>query len=97
MNTKTVSTLAAFLILSIATMAQSNTQKDRVTQGIKSGEIKKTEADKIRTQRKEVRAEIKDAKADGTITNEEKKDIMQERKEANKAIVRAKKNKKTRN
>jgi uncharacterized membrane protein YebE (DUF533 family) len=98
MNTKTILLAVIFFTISIASNAQANkTQKERVKQGAKSSEITKAEADKIREQRKDVKAEVKEAKADGTITKEEKKDINKERKEANKAIVRAKKNKKTRN
>lgn len=98
MNTKSILLVAVFFTLSTAANAQANnTQKQRVKQGVKSVEITKAEADKIREQRKEVRAEVKEAKADGTVTKEEKKDIKQERKDANKAIVRAKQNRKTRN
>jgi uncharacterized membrane protein YebE (DUF533 family) len=98
MNTKTFLFVATFFTLSIAANAQANnTQKQRVKQGVKSDEITKAEADKIREERKEVRAEVKGAKADGTVTKEEKKDIKQERKDAKKAIVRAKHNNKTRN
>ncbi len=98
MNAKTILIVAAFFTISTAANAQkNNNQKQRVKQGVKSGEITKAEADKIREQRKEVREEVKEAKADGTVTKEEKKDIKQERKDANKAIVRAKQNKKTRN
>jgi hypothetical protein len=98
MNTKTILLVGAFFTCSIATHAQANnTQKQRVKQGIKSGEITKAEAYKIREERKEVRAKVKEAKADSTVTKEEKKDIKKERKDANKAIVRAKHNNKTRN
>ncbi len=98
MNTKTILLVAAFFTCSIAANAQANnTQKQRIKQGVKSGEITKAEADKIREERKEVRAEVKEAKADDTVTKEEKKDIKKERKDANKAIVRAKHNKQTRN
>lgn len=98
MNTKIILLIAVFFTIGTAANAQTNnTQKQRVKQGVKSGEITKAEADKIREQRKEVRAEVKEAKADGTVTKEEKKDIKQERKDANKAITRAKQNKKTRN
>lgn len=95
MSTKTILLVAIFFSLCNAANAQANnTQKERVKQGVKQGEITKAEADKIREQRKEVRAEVKEAKADGTVTREEKKDIMKERRDANKAIVRAKHNNK---
>lgn len=98
MKTKSILLVVIFFISAIAANAQkNNTQKERVKQGIKQGEITKAEADKIREQRKEVRTEVKEAKADGRVTKEEKKDIKKERKDANKAIVRAKQNKKTRN
>ncbi len=98
MNTKTILLIAVFFTVSTAASAQSNnTQKQRVKQGIKQGEITKAEADKIREQRKGVRAEVKEARADGIVTKEEKKDIYKERKDANKAIVRAKHNNKARN
>ncbi len=98
MNTKIILLVAVFFTCSTAANAQANnTQKQRVKQGVKSGEITKAEAEKIREQRKEVRAEVKEVKADGIVTKEEKKDIKKERKDANKAIVRAKHNKQTRN
>lgn len=98
MKIKIILLVAALFTCSIVANAQANnSQKQRVKQGVKSGEITKAEAGKIREQRKEVIAEVKKAKADGTVTKEEKKDIKQERKDANKAIIRAKHNNKTRN
>lgn len=99
MSAKISILVIAFFSISFGAAAQQKKhhQKARVAQGIKNGNITHAEAGKIRAERKEVREEIKDAKADGVITSAERTDIKQERKETNKAIRRAKHNNKTRN
>jgi uncharacterized membrane protein YebE (DUF533 family) len=93
MKKKIYLTMVAFTaICFIASAQQGNTQKERVKQGVKSGEVTKEEAAGIREERKEVRATVKDAKSDGVVTKEEKKEIKEQRKETNKAVVRAKNN-----
>ena len=99
MNAKISILAIAFFTISFGATAQhkKHHQKARVAHGIKNGNITHAEAGKIRAERKDVKDEIKDAKADGIVTATEKTDIKQERKEANKAILRAKHNNKTRN
>ncbi len=75
-----------------ASAQQGNTQRERVKQGVKSGEVTKEEVARIREERKEVRATVKDAKSDGVFTKEEKKEMKEQRKETKKGVVRAKNN-----
>ncbi len=91
--------LATTCIICVLTAQAQNkpTQKQRVKQGVKAGTVTKAEAEKIKEERKDVKAEIKEAKADGVVTKEEKMDIKKEREQTNKAIRRSKKNKNIQN
>jgi len=53
-------------------------QNERIKQGVKSGELTKNETQNIIQDEKEIRQDIKLAKADGDITHDEKKIILKE-------------------
>lgn len=71
--------------------------KAKIKQGVRSGELTKQETVALAHQQKEIRHDIKDAKADGVVTKEERKDIKKEKKQADRNIYRKKHNRRERN
>jgi len=67
-------------------------QKDRIKQGVNSGELTKNETKDIIQDEREIRQDIKLAKADGDITQAEKKIILAEQKQVSREIYRKKHN-----
>ncbi len=84
--------LSAIALVAISSTSFGQNQTARVKDGIKSGEITKSEAAKIKEKRQETQATVKDAKADGVVTPEEKLEIERKRKEASRTIYRKKHN-----
>ncbi|MEK7832823.1 MAG: hypothetical protein AAB401_17160 [Acidobacteriota bacterium] len=80
----------------VATKRQGNQQK-RIGQGVASGELKKGEVLKLEKEQQEVQQEKKEARADGTVTGAERKEIQKEQNQASKKIYKAKHNNKKRN
>lgn len=72
-------------------------QQKRIVNGVDSGEIKGGELKKLENQHQEVTDMKKDAKADGTVTHEERKDIQKEQNQTSRQIYRAKHNNRKRN
>ncbi len=103
MKIKAILSAIALVAISSSTFAQeatemqkvnpNKTQKERIKQGVKSGEITKKEKAKIEVQRQETKAAVKDAKSDGVVTPEEKAEIEKQRKQASNTIYRKKHNK----
>ena len=79
----------------LATRRQGNQQR-RIGQGVASGELKAGEARKLEGEQKEIQADKQAAKADGTVTGTERKDIHKEQNKASRHVYRAKHNTKTR-
>ena len=75
----------------VATRRQGNQQK-RITQGVASGELKAGEVRKLEQEQKDIQQEKKEARADGTVTGEERKEIQKEQNQASRHIYRAKHN-----
>ena len=71
-------------------------QKHRVRQGVRSGELTTKETGKLATDIKENKEAVKDAKADGTVTGAERKEIHKSQNQTSRKIYRAKHNNKTR-
>lgn len=78
------------------TKRQQN-QKHRVKQGVKSGELTAKETGKLATEVKENKAAKMDAKADGTVTGAERKEIQKSQSQTSRKIYRAKHNDRKRN
>src|SRR5262249_12973654 len=74
---------------------QENQQR-RIRQGIRSGELKKGEVKKLEKEQREINQDKKEAKADGTVTAEERKEIHQDQNKASRHIYRAKHNRRNR-
>ncbi len=79
----------------VAKERQKNQQK-RIHQGVKSGELKAGEAARLEKEQKEIQQEKKEAKSDGTVTKDERKEIQKDQNKASKHIYRAKHNKRDR-
>lgn len=67
-------------------------ERARVKQGIKSGEITRREAAKIRQEKQDVRKAKQNAKADGVVTVEERKEVAKQDRQLDKTIKRTKHN-----
>jgi hypothetical protein len=94
--------LAAFLVLaitatSVSAQTSSHKQHKRIKQGVRSGELTKKETRNLAHQQKEIREDKRAAAADGVITRDEKKDIKQDQRKANRTITRKKHNQRDRN
>ena len=69
---------------------QQENQHDRIQSGVKRGSLTRREATRMRNKVRETHAEIKEAKADGVVTHEEKVDIKLDQTQNSKAIYRQK-------
>ena len=90
--------IAAFLFLVIASsnltaQTQNSNQGKRVRQGVKSGELTKSETVVLAHQQKDIRTAKHQARADGKVTRDERKDINQDQRKVSKSINRKKHNK----
>ena len=100
MNVKIILAVAIFSTVSYAATAQTSTtakpvssiknDRQRIRQGVKSGELTKAEAAKLKAQTAQVNQERKEYKADGVITTEERKDLRQDKKKLSRRIYRQK-------
>lgn len=88
--------MIAFNALSIISIAQPN-HKARIKQGIRSGEITRPEAQRIRKQQLDVKDARLDARQDGIITPKEQNRIRKEKNQASRTIYRKKHNARDRN
>jgi hypothetical protein len=70
--------------------ARQGAQQARVAQGVRSGELTRPEAAKLRQQERAVRAEERAYKADGKLTPAERKDLHQDLNQASKDIYQQK-------
>lgn len=61
-------------------------QKHRIHQGVKSGELTPAEASRLKAQQKRIQQDKKEAKADGVVTKQERKEIKHKQHRASKNI-----------
>lgn len=71
-------------------------QHARIRQGVKSGELTKGEAAKLRSEQRNIQAEKQAAKADGKVTPAERNQIRKGQNKASRDIYRKKHNEKER-
>jgi peptidoglycan hydrolase CwlO-like protein len=100
MNVKIILAIAIFSTVSFAASAQTTTtakpvstiknDRQRIRQGVKSGELTKAEAARLKAQTAKVNQERKDYKADGVVTTEERKDLRQDKKRLSRRIYKQK-------
>jgi hypothetical protein len=93
--------LAALLALTSIANAQTktpainqrqHTQGRRLNQGVRSGELTKTEAHHLRKDERKIRNDKRRAKADGHVTRAERKHLRKEQNHVSRAIYRKKHN-----
>ncbi|MGH7205969.1 MAG: hypothetical protein ACREI2_07140 [Nitrospiraceae bacterium] len=65
-------------------------QKQRIKQGVKSGELTKEETRALRAEQRAIRAKEREMKSDGSLTREERKELHQDLNEASKNIAEQK-------
>ncbi len=93
-------TLALFCTVGFAQTAKpravkkQTVQKERIKDGVKSGEITRKEATVLRAQQKEIRRTKQAAKADGVVTKKERVIINKKQRAASGNIARKKHNEK---
>ena len=76
--------------------ARQKNQAKRIRQGVRSKELTKGETVSLAKDAKEIRQEKAAAKADGTVTGAERKEIHQDMNQASRKIYRKKHNNRTR-
>ena len=65
-------------------------QGARINQGVRSGNLTKEEAHGLRSEQRKIRREKREARADGVVTQEERKEIRQDQKAASQEIYQQK-------
>ena len=97
MNFKTLLAIAVFSIAAYTSNAQPSTRvstvrsdRQRIKQGVKSGELTKAETARLAAQTAKLRNEKAAYKADGVVTAEERKDYRQDKKKVSRRIYRQK-------
>lgn len=71
---------------------QARNQHQRIKQGVKSGELTKRETVNLAKDQREIRQDVRAAKADGKVTGAERKEIRQDQRQASRKIYRKKHN-----
>ena len=66
--------------------ARQHNQAERIKQGVRSGELTKDEAEQLNHERRDIRKEAHDYKADGKLTPAERKDLRQDQNQLSKEI-----------
>ncbi|MCI1186596.1 hypothetical protein MON38_04140 [Hymenobacter sp. DH14] len=95
------SSLAAFALLVAASSASAQTatpgvtvrqrhEQARIRQGVRSGELTRTEAARLKGREIEIRQDKRAAKADGVVTRDERQDLRKDERQASRAIYRQK-------
>lgn len=99
MKSLKLTTLAVSLLIAGSVLAQTATpvvtqrqenQKERISQGVKSGELTKREAAKLRAEQRAIQAEKRMAKTDGTVTPAERAKLQRDQNRASRDIYRQK-------
>lgn len=101
MKAKILAAIAIVMAFSISSadaqvVKRAKVQHQRIRQGVRSGELTKAEAINLRNGQKEIRQDVKEAKADGTISKDERKDIRQDQNQESRKIFRKKHNRRDR-
>lgn len=76
--------------------AREHRQKDRIQQGVRSGQLTKEETRSLVANQREIREKEREYRTDGQFTREERKDIQQDLNQASKSIYQEKHDTETR-
>ena len=99
MKSLKLTTLAVSLLIAGSVLAQTNTpvadqrqqnQKERIREGVKSGELTRPEAAKLRAEQRAIKAEKRMAKADGVVTPAERAKLHHDQNKASADIYKQK-------
>ena len=97
MNFKTLLAIAVFSTAAYTSNAQTSARvstvrsdRQRIKQGVKSGELTKAETARLAARTAKLRNERAAYKADGVVTAEERKDYRQDKKKVSRRIYRQK-------
>ncbi len=101
MKKNAFSALAALALLAISYSAPAQTatpginaaqrnEQARIRQGVRSGELTRTEAARLKAREADIRADKRAAKADGVVTRDERQDIRKDERQTSRAIYRQK-------
>lgn len=90
-----VTTLLASNLLTVAAQtpvinARQRNERARIRQGVRSGELNRSEAARMRGREAGITAEKRAARADGVVTRNERQDIRRTENSASRAIYRQK-------
>jgi hypothetical protein len=86
-------TLAVFNANAQAVRKNARTERARIAQGTRSGELTRVEKARLSKEQREIRKDIRDAKKDdGHISRRERKQIKKDQRKASRHIYRAKHN-----
>lgn len=106
MKFKSIIALAIFSVAAYTSNAQTtttakpvstiNNDRQRIKQGVKSGELTAAETARLAAQTKKLKDEKEAYKADGTYTTEERKDLRRDKKKVSRNIYRQKHDAQTR-
>ncbi len=88
--------LAATGSFAQTTSARPGSDRARIRQGVKSGELTRAEAARVRTQQADAQQARKVARADGTVTANERAVIRREEKQADRVLYKQKHDEQTR-
>lgn len=70
--------------------ARQANERARIRQGVKSGQLTRTEAARLRAREADIHQDRKDARADGVVTHDERQAIRKDEHQASRAIYRQK-------
>ncbi len=86
--------LSIILLTGISAGAQAikKSDKAKIANGVKSGELTKKESYHLMLQQRDIRQDQREAKADGVVTQGEKKEIRKDKRKADRSIYRKKHN-----
>jgi len=101
MNKQLFSSAATLLLIASAALAQAQTrtpvvnarehnQRDRIRQGVASGELNRREAARLQGREAALNAQKRAARADGVVTQEERHNLRQTQKQNSQAIYHQK-------
>jgi hypothetical protein len=93
---KIIAALSLLMIIAFSASAQT-TDKKRVRQGVRTGEITRTEMYKLGRQQRDIKKDRREARADGEVTSCERKEIRTDKKRQDATIYRLKHNNRDRN
>ncbi len=90
---KTKLLLTAIFSIALFSFSQAQVgQRERIHQGVRSGELTRSETARLRYQQRDTHRDIRRAKADGFMSKRERREIRHDERRNNRSIYRLKHN-----